>query len=49
MGLQTRGPWELQKDYVLIEEDKQVYEIPAGREINEILWFTPNSTDHALY
>ena len=49
VGLQTRGPYELKKDYVIIEENKQVYEIPAGREINEILWFTPNSTDHALY
>ena len=49
VGLQQRGPYELKKDYVIIEENKQVYEIPAGRELNEILWFTPNSTDHALY
>jgi hypothetical protein len=49
VGLQTRGPYELKKDYITIEDGKQVYEIPAGREINEILWFTPNSTDHALY
>jgi|TARA_B110000211_G_C14077675_1_gene552963 hypothetical protein len=49
VGLQTRGPWEMKKDYVTIETNQQVYEIPAGREINEVLWFTPNSTDHALY
>jgi hypothetical protein len=49
VGLQTRGPYELKKDYVEIEYGKQVYEIPAGREINEVLWLTPNSTDHALY
>jgi hypothetical protein len=49
VGLQQRGPWELKKDYVVIERNKQVYQIPAGREINEILWITPNSTDHALY
>jgi len=29
--------------------NQQVYQIPKGREINEILWITPNSTDHALY
>jgi len=49
VGLQDRGPWELKKDYVTIEKGKQVYQIPGGREINEILWITPNSTDHALY
>jgi hypothetical protein len=49
VGLQTRGPYELKKDSVTIEHGKQVYEIPAGREINEVLWITPNSTDHALY
>jgi hypothetical protein len=49
VGLQQRGPWELKKDYVVIIRNQQVYQIPAGREINEILWITPNSTDHALY
>ena len=49
VGLQQRGPWELKKDYVIVERNRQVYQIPADREINEILWITPNSTDHALY
>ena len=49
VGLQDRGPWELKKDYVTVEAGKQVYQIPGGREVNEILWITPNSTDHALY
>ena len=49
VGLQTRGPWEMKKDYVTINANQQVYQIPANREINEILWITPNSTDHALY
>jgi hypothetical protein len=49
VGLQQRGPWEMKKDYVNIIANQQVYQIPAGREINEILWITPNSTDHALY
>jgi hypothetical protein len=48
-GNQTRGPWELKKDFVTITPNVQVYEIPAGREINEILWMTPPSIDHALY
>ena len=49
VGLQDRGPWEMKKDYVTINAGQQVYQIPGGREVNEILWITPNSTDHALY
>lgn len=49
VGLQTRGPWELKKDFVEIEAGRQVYEIPAGREINQVLWMTPPVTDRALF
>ena len=49
VGLQDRGPWEMKKDYVTVVAGQQVYQIPGGREINEVLWITPNSTDHALY
>jgi hypothetical protein len=49
VGLQARGPWELKKDYVSIVQGQQVYEIPAGREVNEVLWITPPTIDHALY
>ena len=49
VGLQTRGPWELKKDYIEIEAGRQVYEIPAGREVNEVLWLTPPTTDAALF
>jgi hypothetical protein len=49
VGLQQRGPWELKKDYVEIEPGRQVYQIPAGREMNEVLWFTPSSTAQALF
>jgi hypothetical protein len=42
VGLQTNGPWELKKDYVSLEAGRQVYQIPAGREVNEVLWFTPS-------
>lgn len=49
VGLQARGPWELKKDYIEVVAGQQVYQIPAGREINQVLWITPNSTDHALF
>lgn len=49
VGLQARGPWELKKDYVTIENGRQVYQIPAGREINQVLWMTPPTTDKALF
>jgi hypothetical protein len=48
VGLQTRGPWELKKDYIDIEAGRQVYQIPAGREVNEVLWITPPPTSQAL-
>lgn len=48
VGLQARGPWELKKDYITIEDGRQVYEIPANREINEVLWFTPSPINQAL-
>lgn len=49
VGLQSRGPWELKKDYITIEAGRQVYQIPAGREINEVLWITPPTTQMALF
>jgi hypothetical protein len=48
VGLQSRGPWELKKDYITLESGRQVYQIPANREINEVLWITPPTTDMAL-
>jgi hypothetical protein len=40
VGLQTEGPWVLKKDYFVLEQNVQTYEIPAGREVNELLWFS---------
>lgn len=40
VGLQTVGPWVLKKDYFILERNKQTYEIPANREVNELLWFS---------
>lgn len=48
VGLQTNGPWELKKDFIEIEAGRQVYTIPAGREVNEVLWITPPATNQAL-
>jgi hypothetical protein len=49
VGLQTMGPWELKQDYVTIVQGQQAYEIPAGREVNEVLYITPPTIDHALF
>jgi|TARA_R110000782_G_scaffold244079_1_gene330827 hypothetical protein len=48
VGLQTNGPWELKKDYVELEAGRQVYQIPANREVNEVLWITPPAISQAL-
>lgn len=40
VGLQTTGPYVLKKDYFVLSANTQSYEIPAGREINELLWFS---------
>jgi len=48
VGLQTNGPWELKKDFINLEEGRQVYQIPAGREVNEVLWLTPGAVSQAL-
>jgi len=49
VGLQARGPWELKQDYVTLHNGQQVYQIPAGREISEVLYFQPPTVDYALY
>jgi hypothetical protein len=49
IGLQTRGPWELKKDFIEVEAGRQVYVIPRGREVNSVLWMTPPTTDAALF
>ena len=49
-GLQQRSNyWELKKDFFRIEKGKQVYVVPAGREINKVLYITPSTTKAALY
>ena len=40
VGLQAGGDSVLKKDYFDLHAGQQMYTIPAGREINELLWFT---------
>ena len=49
VGLQQRGNYELKKDFFQVEKGKQVYVIPAGREINRVMYVTPSTTKAALY
>lgn len=42
------GDYELKKDYILLQRGRQIYEIPARREINEVLWFTPATMDQSV-
>jgi len=49
VGMGTNAPaargWELKRDFILTVEHTQHYVIPAGRELNEVLWDTPPSID----
>lgn len=40
VGLQSGGDSELKRDYIELSANTQTYIIPAGREINELLWFS---------
>ena len=52
VGLQARGTnpkYELKKDFIKIVPGKQVYVIPAGREVNRVMWITPSTTKAAMF
>lgn len=49
VGLQAGGDWEIKRDYIQLVPNQQIYEIPAGREINEVLWFTPSTLNNLLF
>lgn len=40
VGLQAGGESELKKDYIELVKGQQMYVIPAGRELNELLWYS---------
>ena len=49
VGLQTGGDYVLKKDYIDLVANQQIYEIPAGRELNELLWFSRAELDAAYF
>jgi len=49
VGLQAGGDWEIKKDYIQLVPNQQIYEIPAGREVNEVLWFTPSTLNTTMF
>ena len=49
VGLQAGGDSVLKKDYIQLKPNQQIYEIPAGRELNELLWFTPTALNNLLF
>ena len=52
IGLGTNAPaaygWELKRDFIVTSANTQHYLIPAGREVDEVLWETPPEIDHGL-
>lgn len=52
VGLGTNAPaargWELKRDFIITSGHTQHYIIPAGREINEVLWETPPEIDAGM-
>jgi hypothetical protein len=49
VGLQAGGDAILKKDYIQLVPNQQIYEIPAGRELNELLWFTPAELNNTMF
>jgi hypothetical protein len=42
------GGYELKKDYFELQAGVQIYQIPANREINEIMWYNPATLDQSV-
>jgi hypothetical protein len=42
------GGYILKKDYISLINGVQIYEIPANREINEVLWFNSPTLDQSV-
>jgi hypothetical protein len=49
VGLQAGGDAVLKKDYIQLVPNQQIYEIPAGRELNELLWFSPPELNNMTF
>lgn len=48
VGLQAGGDYILKKDFIELSGNTQMYVIPSGREINEVLWFTRAELNDAM-
>ena len=48
VGLQAGGPYQLKQDYITLTANTQIYQIPAGREINEIMWYNRAELNEAF-
>lgn len=42
------GGYVLKKDYFELVKGQQMYEIPAKRELNEVMWYTPATIDQSI-
>jgi hypothetical protein len=49
VGQQAGGDSVLKKDFIQLVPNQQIYEIPANREINELLWFSPSPTNGVFF
>jgi hypothetical protein len=49
VGLQAGGDAVLKKDFIQLVPNQQIYEIPANREINELLWFSPSPINGVFF
>ena len=49
VGLQAGGDSVLKKDFIQLVKGQQIYEIPANRELNELLWFTPATLNSSMF
>jgi hypothetical protein len=49
VGLQAGGESVLKKDYIQLAPNQQIYEIPANRELNELLWFSPATLNNTMF
>lgn len=48
VGLQPNGDWVLKKDYIQLKQNQQIYHIPKGRQVNELLWFNRAELNESL-
>jgi len=42
------GGFVLKQDYITLQGGVQMYEIPANREINEVMWYNPATLDQSV-